>query len=81
MSLSLSIHALVERNLHLTGCLMGGSGVALEAMELISAGTIQPLIAEQALSQVPTCMQQIADGETVGKIVIRMDGDPTEAST
>ncbi|KAH6652256.1 hypothetical protein BKA67DRAFT_648140 [Truncatella angustata] len=71
--LKLFIHALVERNLHLIGSLMGDHSVALEAMRLIENGTIEPLINKVRLEDIAMQMQNLANGKAgIGKIVARI---------
>ncbi|KAJ3548887.1 hypothetical protein NM208_g791 [Fusarium decemcellulare] len=72
LSLSISIHALVERNLCLTGTLMGGHEASLEVMDYISRMLVRPLITEKALDDIPRSMEDLANGKTIGKTVIRM---------
>ncbi|KAL3468850.1 chaperonin 10-like protein [Aspergillus californicus] len=69
---SLPLHCLVERNLHLTGNLMGGHHETLEVMEYIRTGQITPRITTVGLTEVPEQMQSMIDCQTVGKVVIRM---------
>lgn len=72
--LSISIHALVERNLHLTGNLMGDHCASLEVMGYISTGLIQPLITRVTLEDIPDQMQRMVDCKSIGKIVARIGG-------
>ncbi|CAG9951557.1 unnamed protein product [Clonostachys rosea f. rosea IK726] len=72
LSVSLSIHDLVERKLHLTGTLMGGHDVALEVMDYISSGRIRPVIVERKIENVPEILEQIVDCKGIGKMVVNM---------
>lgn len=72
-SVSLPINALVERNLHLTGTLMGGHEEALEVMEYIVSGQVKPICTEVVLEDVPEQMQKQVDCETTGKVVVRVN--------
>ncbi|RAH87508.1 GroES-like protein [Aspergillus japonicus CBS 114.51] len=69
---SLPIHSVVERNLHLAGNLMGGHREALEVMQYIRSGQIMPRITKLALQEVPEQMQRMADNQTIGKLVVYM---------
>ncbi|PYI19314.1 NAD(P)-binding protein [Aspergillus violaceofuscus CBS 115571] len=69
---SLPIHSVVERNLHLAGNLMGGHREALEVMQYIRSGQIMPRITKLALQEVPEQMQRMANNQTIGKLVVYM---------
>jgi propanol-preferring alcohol dehydrogenase len=69
---SLPLHCLIERNLHLTGNLMGGHEETLEVMEYIRTGQITPRITQVSLEEVPKQMQAMVDCQTVGKIVVSL---------
>ncbi|KAL4793230.1 chaperonin 10-like protein [Aspergillus venezuelensis] len=67
---SLPLHCLVERNLHLTGNLMGGHEEALEMIELIRKGQITPHITRVRLEDIPRQMEAVVNCQTVGKVVV-----------
>ena len=72
LQLSLSIHDLVERNLHVTGSLMGSHAVSLEVMGYICDGQIRPMTAHVSMEDIPAQMQRIVDCLSVGKVVARI---------
>lgn len=67
---SLPLHCVIERNLHLTGNLMGGYDEALKVIEYIHTGRIRPQISKVLLEDVPGQMQAMLDCQTVGKVVV-----------
>jgi propanol-preferring alcohol dehydrogenase len=69
---SLPLHSLIERNLHLTGNLMGGHEETLEVMEHIRAGRLTPRITKVSLEEVPNQLQAMVDCQTMGKIVVSL---------
>ncbi|KAJ5374230.1 hypothetical protein N7517_006236 [Penicillium concentricum] len=68
--LAIPLRSVVERNLHLSGNLMGGHREALEVVEYILSGQIKPQITIAALEDIPAQMQSIVDCETIGKVVV-----------
>ncbi|CAI7640657.1 unnamed protein product [Penicillium crustosum] len=68
----LPLHSVVERNLHVSGNLMGGHREALEVMEYIATGQIKPHVTKVALEDIPEQMQHLVDCKTAGKIVAPM---------
>ncbi|KAF7558180.1 hypothetical protein G7Z17_g72 [Cylindrodendrum hubeiense] len=72
-AVSVPIHALIERNLKISGNLMGGHREAAEVMHYITSGQIKPHITEVALEDVPEQMQRLVDCRVIGKIVVRVD--------
>ncbi|KAK7413389.1 hypothetical protein QQX98_007766 [Neonectria punicea] len=72
-SVSLPINTLVERNLHLSGTLMGGHEEALEVMEYLASGRIKPVTTLVALEDVPEQMQKQVNCDTIGKVVVRVN--------
>ncbi|KAJ6042994.1 uncharacterized protein N7446_001190 [Penicillium canescens] len=69
---SLPLHCLVERNLHLSGNLMGSHDAALEVMEYIRTNRITPRVSKVRLEGVPERLQAMMDYQTVGKVVVCM---------
>ncbi|KAJ5748416.1 GroES-like protein [Penicillium nucicola] len=67
--LQVPLHCIVERNLLVTGTLMGGHGEALEVMEYIRTGVVRPHITKVDLEDIPYQMQKLVDCKTVGKVV------------
>lgn len=67
---SLPLHSVVERNLHLQGNLMGGHCEALKVIDYIKSGQITPLVDKIELECVPEYMQRMVDCETIGKGVV-----------
>ncbi|KAJ4211628.1 hypothetical protein NW759_012229 [Fusarium solani] len=73
-TLTIPLPALVERSLWVSGTLMGGRHEALQVMELIKSGRVQPLVTEISLGDVPEYMNRLHNGAVVGKVVVRMSG-------
>ncbi|KAH8667696.1 chaperonin 10-like protein [Ilyonectria robusta] len=72
-SVSVDLNALIERNLKLSGNLMGGHRGAAEVMHYITSGQIKPHITEVALEDVPEQMHNLVDCKTMGKVVVRVN--------
>ncbi|PYI07734.1 GroES-like protein [Aspergillus sclerotiicarbonarius CBS 121057] len=71
--LQIPLHAVVERNLVLTGNLMGGHQEALKVMGYIRSGWIKPKITKIDMEDIPHRMQGLVDCQTVGKVVARIN--------
>lgn len=71
-TVSIPVNTLIERNLKLSGNLMGGYEEAIEVMSYIQSGHIKPLITEVPLEDVPKQMQALADCEAIGKVVVKL---------
>lgn len=72
--MTVPVRDLVERNLHLTGNLMGGHDEALTVMQYIRSGRVKPHITEVSLDDIPEQMQRLIDCKTFGKVVVRVNG-------
>ncbi|KAH7131320.1 chaperonin 10-like protein [Dactylonectria macrodidyma] len=81
VTVSLPVNALVERNLHVAGTLMGGHEEALEVMEYIVSGHIKPVTTQGVLEDVPEQMQKQVNCETIGKFVVRVNSELEMGST
>ncbi|EEU48280.1 uncharacterized protein NECHADRAFT_75684 [Fusarium vanettenii 77-13-4] len=73
--LSIPVKDLIERNLKVSGNLMGGSQEALQVMEYIRSGHIRPDVTLVALDDVPYQMQEMVDCRTMGKIVVAIKAE------
>ncbi|KAH7124331.1 chaperonin 10-like protein [Dactylonectria macrodidyma] len=73
-TLSIPLPALVERSLHVSGSLMGGRKEALEMLQLIKSGQVEPLLTEISLSDVPDYMERLQKGMVSGKVVVCVSG-------
>lgn len=71
-TLTILLPALVERSLRVSGSLMGGRHEALQVMELIKSGQVEPLVTEISLGDVPEYMNRLHNGTIVGKVVVRV---------
>ncbi|KAJ5490181.1 hypothetical protein N7453_011006 [Penicillium expansum] len=71
-TICLPLHSIVERNLHVSGNLMGGHQEALEVMGYIATRQIKPRITKVALEEIPEQMQNLVDCKTAGKVVVCM---------
>jgi propanol-preferring alcohol dehydrogenase len=69
---SLPLHSLIERNVHLTGNLMGGHEETLEVMEYIWTGRITPRITKVGLEEVPHQLQAMVHCQTIGTLVVSL---------
>lgn len=73
--LSVPVKDLIERNLKVSGNLMGGSQEALQVMEYIRSGHIRPDVTLVAFDDVPHQMQEMVDCRTMGKIVVAIKAE------
>lgn len=69
---SVPVSAIVERNLHISGNLMGSHEAALTVMGYIISEQIKPYLTEVVLEDVPEQMQNLVDCKTLGKVVVRL---------
>jgi alcohol dehydrogenase, propanol-preferring len=79
MQLSISIHDLVERNIHVTGSLMGGPSISLEVMRYICNDQILPMTSFVSLEEIPEQLELIVEGKTFGKVIAKIQ-EPIDAS-
>lgn len=70
--LQIPLRAVVERNLHLSGNLMGGHEETFEVIELIRMGVIRPFVKKLCLEDVPSHLQDLVDCRGVGKYVVQV---------
>ncbi|CAG9978490.1 unnamed protein product [Clonostachys byssicola] len=73
ISISTPVNSLVERNLRISGTLMGGHQEALEVISYIQSGLISPLTETVPLSKVPEQMQRLLECKVTGKIVVEFN--------
>ncbi|KAK4235437.1 hypothetical protein C8A03DRAFT_36704 [Achaetomium macrosporum] len=72
LEISLSIHDVVERNLHVTGPLMGGPAVSLEVMRYICDRQILPKKTLVSMEDIPKQMHELVNCSTYGKVVAKI---------
>ncbi|SPO07214.1 uncharacterized protein DNG_09908 [Cephalotrichum gorgonifer] len=72
--LSIPLATLVERSLRFEGSLMGGRKEAMEVLQYIRSGLINPIVTEVGLADVPKEMQRLGEGGVIGKVAVRLSG-------
>lgn len=69
------VSALIERQLKVQGCMMGGVQGAYAVMDYIRSGLIQVVAEEVPLEDVAARMEKFLDCMNSGKTVVRVNGD------
>lgn len=68
------VSALIERQLKVQGCMMGGVQGAYAVMDYIKAGLIEVVAEEISLEDVADRMGRFNDCKNSGKTVVRVNG-------
>lgn len=60
----------VAKGVRLTGTSTGTLEDTKEALELLRAGKVKPIIIEKNIEDIPWCLEQLEKGDAVGKYVV-----------
>lgn len=60
----------VAKGVRLTGTSTGTMADTKEALEFLQAGKVKPIVIEKKLEDIPQCLEQLEQGDAVGKFVV-----------